>query len=174
MTGSRHRGCHNPVTGLPNFRRGQAYRYSGLRRRPLRRAALLALLGTTNEWWLPGPSHRSLAEGPRGYSGDVLDVVGNESGLARAEQLVQVFHGVRELGRGSSPNSSPGELMWSGVLEVDRTPAHPGDDLDLLARGQGLRTGEKVALPDVTVLGEGDCGERATSAGSTKPIRPVH
>jgi hypothetical protein len=26
----------------------------------------------------------------------------------------------------------------SDVLEVDRTPGHLGDDLDLLARGQGL------------------------------------
>jgi len=49
--------------------------------------------------------------------------------------------------------------MRSGVLEVDRTPAHLGDDFDLLARGQSLRTGEELALPDVTVLGEGDRGD---------------
>jgi hypothetical protein len=94
-----------------------------------------------------------VAEGRGGCSGDVLDVVGDGHGAAGAEDLVQAFHEVRLLGRSSSLNSSLGEFVRSDVLEVDRTPGHLGNDLDLLARGQGLRTGEEVPLADVAAVG---------------------
>ena len=75
------------------------------------------------------------------------NVVGDESGAAGAERLVQAFDEVHLLGRSSSLNGSLGELVQSDVLEADRAPGHLGDDLDLLARGQGLRSGEEVPLP---------------------------
>jgi hypothetical protein len=66
---------------------------------------------------------------------------------------------VRLLGRNSALNSSLGKLVRSDVLEVDRTPGYLGDDLDLLARGQRLRTGEEVPLSHVTFFGEGGHGD---------------
>ncbi|MFJ9844332.1 hypothetical protein ACIRYZ_28525 [Kitasatospora sp. NPDC101155] len=57
-----------------------------------------------------------VAEGPGGGSGDVLDVVGDESGAAGAEKLVQALDEVRLRGRSPSLNGSLGELVGSDVL----------------------------------------------------------
>lgn len=50
------------------------------------------------------------------------------------------------------------------VLEVDRTAGHLGDGSDLLARGQGLRTGEEVSLACVAVVDKG--GHQVRMTGS--------
>jgi hypothetical protein len=68
----------------------------------------------------------------RGYSGDVLDVVGDVHGAAGAKGLVQALHEACLLGRGSPLDSSLGEFVRSDVLEVDRTPGYLGEDLDVL------------------------------------------
>jgi hypothetical protein len=82
----------------------------------------------------------------RGCSGDVLDVVGDVDRAAGAEDLVEAFEELRLLGRGSLLNGSLGKLVRSHVLEVDPAAGHPGDGRVLLARGQGLRSGEQVPL----------------------------
>ena len=43
-----------------------------------------------------------VAEGPRREAGEVLDVVGDYAGPARAEQLVEVLYGLGELDRGTA------------------------------------------------------------------------
>ena len=91
-----------------------------------------------------GVAFAPVAEGRRGCSGDVLDVVGDVHGAASAEDLVEAFHELRLLGRGSPLNASLGEFVRGHVLEVDPASGHLGDGRDLLARGQGLRAGKEV------------------------------
>src|SRR5262249_25063342 len=85
------RTCHRPGTLEPHRRRGQE---------------LASAEGV-------GVAFAPVTVGSGGDSGDVLDVVGDESTAAGADQLVQAFHYVRQLGRSSSLNSSLGELMRS-------------------------------------------------------------
>ena len=71
-----------------------------------------------------------VAEGPRRDAGEVLDVVGDHPGPARAEHLVEVLHGRGGRGRGTALDALPRELLGRDVVELDGAPEDVGEDLD--------------------------------------------
>jgi hypothetical protein len=106
-----------------------------------------------------------VAEGPRREAGEVLDVVGEHAGPARAEQLVEVLHGFGELDRGTVLDAVLRELLGCDVVEVDGVPEEIREDLDLLPGGERLRPVEDVTVADMAILGEYERGDTRDVAG---------